>query len=193
MLLCACATPVANKPAITVDTSSKPSEPAAAVISTTENSFKNQQVIMPDESIEKDKLAISYSIKTIAGENAPLLRLSVTFRNLKIKNISLHPKITLSDAKGNHFKAYSKKGFIKQATNLSKVATPNTADEKIKWANTYWLKENFTIPANGIEIGELIFQCKTACQPKRLTIRSGKQEFVFNISETTVVASNKNI
>lgn len=87
--------------------------------------------------------------------------------------------------------AYDKHTFITQAKLESTRAVARGGDlatqraqleEKSKWANRFWLKERFTIPANGIEVGEIVFHCQTACQPKQLNVYHGKQEFPFTLS-----------
>lgn len=161
--------------------------------SAADSAFKPQLVIMPDDSIEKDLLKISYSLKPLPNEENTFL-LSLTFRNKKNKNITLHPKIALTDKAGVKIEAYSKNRFIKLAkqipdspakldTAAKKTSHQAQTDEKIKWAHSYWLKDQFTVPADGIDIGELVFHCKQACQPKHLSVQLGKQEFSFTLND----------
>jgi hypothetical protein len=60
----------------------------------------------------------------------------------------------------------------------------NTVNERINWANSYWLKDKFTIPPNGIEIGELIYHSNSLNYPMKLTINPAGEDYVFEISDT---------
>ena len=197
-LLCSCAT----KPH--VDEAARPTTdratgPANSVNSPVANSgFKNQQVVTPHEEIEKDKLLVSYGIKAIPDRKEYLVKVSMVFRNLKDQNVQILPVITLSDSAGNKIEAYSKKGFLKRmsAANVkapnSGAANSETAHDRIKWANAYWLKSRFTIPPNGIEIGELVFHASSLDKlPMTLTVKSARQEFVFTINNAIPVVSDQ--
>lgn len=186
LLLCSCAVkpPVPDSPA-------KTSPPVAAESSGNapeSTIFKSQRVITPSEIIEKDKLRISYSLKVAPDETGYLVQVSMVFRNKKEQSLILRPKITLSDGADAKLKAYSKKSFLRLAS--SKSGDPAAA-EKIKWANTYWMKDHFTIPGNGIEIGELAFHCTRLSYPMKLKVSSAHQDFVFTISEAQQVASKQ--
>ncbi|MDD2720592.1 MAG: hypothetical protein PHH47_04715 [Gallionella sp.] len=194
LLLCACNN--VKLPAI-MHTANAPqpasvTKPATVAEPTADSAFKEQVIIKPSESVEKDQLQVSYSIKAVPNEANSLL-LSLTFRNLKSKSVKLRPRIVLSDAEGKPVAAYSKQSFIKQARldggGMSSKAPSSDQkaqrikmEEKVKWANSFWLKEHFNIPANGIEVGEIVFHCKTACQPQQLNVYIGKQQFPFVIS-----------
>lgn len=153
--------------------------------------FKNQQVMTPNGSIEKSRLQVSYSMKVIPDEKGHLVQISMIFRNLKDQNTNLKPKITLVDAKGSPVKAYSKKGFLKLTAQMTASGgTQNnvnrgSAEERIKWAHSYWLKDKFTLPPHGIEIGELIYHCTTLNYPMKLTVNSAGQNYIFTIKDTT--------
>lgn len=197
-LLCSCAT----KPH--VDEAARPAadqaaSPANSVASTAANGgFKNQQVVTPHEEIEKDKLLISYGIKAIPDRKEYLVKVSMVFRNLKDRNAEIRPVITLTDGAGNRIEAYSKKGFLKRMSAAngkaanSGAADGETAHDRIKWANAYWLKSRFTIPPNGIEMGELVFHASSLDKlPMKLTVKSAHQEFVFTINDAVPVVSDQ--
>ncbi len=188
LLLCACVT---NPPVPVSAVSVSPPAPAESKAPES-SAFKSQRVITPVEIIEKDQLRVSYSLKVIPDETGYLVQISMVFRNKKDKSISLSPKITLSDSKDTALKAYSKKSFLKLVSRKPAAAKSGgavvnriAAEEKIKWANAYWLKEHFTIPANGIEIGELVYHCASINLPLKLTVNSAGQSFVFTIIDTT--------
>ncbi|MCX7192141.1 MAG: hypothetical protein NTY60_00670 [Proteobacteria bacterium] len=157
--------------------------------------FKNQQVMAPIENIEKNKLQVSYSMKVIPAEAGYLVQISMIFRNMKDQSANIKPKITLSDSRGSHIQAYTKQGFLKLASKgntASKSKNPanktaddsqSSGDEKIKWAHSYWLKSNFTIPPLGIEIGELIYHSNSLNFPMKLTVNSAGQDFIFTLND----------
>lgn len=155
------------------------------------NAFKNQQVMTPNEGIEKNKLLVSYSMKILPAEKGNLVKISMIFTNMKDQNTHIQPKITLADSQGLPISAYSKKSFLKlvsHKTDKSAASAPAASsqrmtDEKIKWANAYWLKDKFTLPPRGIEIGELIYHCTSLNFPMKLTVQSAGQNFVFDISD----------
>lgn len=193
LLLCSCA----SKPHI-----GEPAQTAANSTSGQDNSnsrpvadsnFKSQQVITPQDNIEKDKLLISYSIKAIPTDTDYLIKVSMVFRNLKDRSVNLRPTITLSDGHGSPIEAYSKKGFLIHMSVLTAdKSAKGVAGERIKWANAYWLKSRFTIPPNGIETGELVFHSSDINNlPMKLTVSSAKQEFVFTINHAIPVASDQ--
>lgn len=186
LVLCACNTPMptlptAKAPAAQPTAVHKDEKPVERGV---ESTFKEQLVIKPRESIEKGQLLVSYSIKAVP-DDANALVLSLTFRNLKNRQVRLVPRITLSDNEGKTIAAYSRQEFILQAKRPAtgdQTVLRAQAEKKIKWANSFWLQDRFTIPANGIEVGERVFYCKTACQPKQLSVLLGKLEFPFEIS-----------
>lgn len=184
LFLSACATRTPVTQPVPAQTEPTPVKETPANASAGDSTFKPQRVIMPDESLEKDLLKISYSVKPLTDyENTFLL--SLTFRNKKDKNVVMHPRIVLTDKTGNQIHAYSQKAFIR-LTKQQFGHSPQ-ADEKTKWAKSYWLKERFTVPANGIDIGELVFHCKPACQPKQLSVQLDKQTFSFTLNDNYLI------
>jgi hypothetical protein len=159
--------------------------------------FKNQQVMTPNESIEKNKLLVSYSMKVIPDVKGHLVQISMIFRNMKDQNTNIKPKIALLDANGNPIKAYSKKGFLKLTAQMTASSgTQNnvnlgSAEERIKWAHSYWLKDHFTLPPRGMEIGELIYHCERLNYPMKLTVNSAGQAYIFTIKNTTATEQSK--
>ncbi|MFA6970147.1 MAG: hypothetical protein WC208_01985 [Gallionella sp.] len=160
-----------------------------------ENSaFKSQQVMTPHDSIEKDKLLVSYNMKVVPAETGYLIQISMVFTNMKDRSVSIKPKITLTDSKGSRIEAYTKTGFLKLVSRKTGKASTNagsSSDEKTKWANSYWLKNSFSIPAHGIEIGELIYHCSNVNPPMKLTVNSAGQNYVFNINDTITLVGNQ--
>ncbi|MFA6920662.1 MAG: hypothetical protein WC216_02365 [Gallionella sp.] len=193
LILCSCAT----KPHVNESAQSPSNQPAGQNSANTsplvDSGFKIQQVMTPQDNIEKDKLLISYSIKAIPEGNDYLIQLSMVFRNLKDRSVSIKPKITLSDGRGNSIEAYTKKSFLKHAADLAgKTGERNAANEKIKWANSFWLKSKVTIPPNGIEICELVFHGANLNNlPMKLTINSSGQEFMFTINNAIPVVRDQ--
>lgn len=192
-LLCACATKPAPEKSVRAP-SAVPSENNPVSKNVESTAFKSQQLLKPNEIIEKDKLRVSYSMKVIPDETGYLVQISMVFRNKKDQSVNLSPKITLSDSKEAVLRAYSKKSFLKFASRKTGAAASkdngltvnrSAAEDKIKWANSYWLKEHFSVPSNGIEIGELVYHCTTLNLPMKLTVNSAGQNFIFNLSDTS--------
>lgn len=163
--------------------------------------FNAHQEIKPIQSIEKDGLLISYSMLAMPNKKGTLIRLSLVFRNLQDRSRIVRPKILLLDASGKMIRAYTKKGFIKISPGLAGQASDNvtnplikndsngkiSAKSRIKWANTYWLRRSYKIPAQGIAIGELVYHCTQLNLPMKLTVNSNKQEFVFTTQDSLPV------
>lgn len=193
LLLSSCAT----KPHVNEVVPSPLNQPAGQNSANTrpvvDSGFKIQQVMTPQDNIEKDKLLISYSIKAIPEGNDYLIQLSMVFRNLKDRSISIKPQITLSDGRGNSIEAYTKKSFLKHASEQAgKTGKRNAANEKTKWANSFWLRSKFTIPPNGIEICELVFHGANLNNlPMKLTVNASGQEFIFTINNAIPVVSDQ--
>ena len=191
LLLCSCAT----KPH--VDAQAQPdAKPASAQDGAkpiANGGFQSQQVMTPQDNIEKDKLLISYSIKAIPTSTDYLIKVSMVFRNLKDRSVNLKPVIALSDGSGNRIEAYSKKGFLIHMSVLAAdKSAKDGAGERTKWANAYWLKSRFTIPPNGIEVGELVFHsARIDNLPMKLTVNSAKQDFTFTITQAIPVVTDQ--
>lgn len=160
--------------------------------------FNEHHEITPTQSIEKEGLLISYSLLAIPDKESFLIRISLVFRNLQDRSRIVRPKISLLDASGKKISAYTKAGFIKLSSRLpGKVAEKVTkslvkndshgksfARSRIEWANTYWLKQTYKLPPQGIAIGELVFHCSQLNLPMKLTVNSNKQEFVFTTQDS---------
>lgn len=191
MLLCACAT----KPHLDAQAlpAAKPASAPDSAGPAASGGFQSQQVMTPQDNIEKDKLLISYSIKAIPSGTDYLIKVSMVFRNLKDRSVSLKPAITLTDGSGNRIEAYTKKGFLIHMSVLAAdKSAKDVAGERTKWANAYWLKSKFTIPPNGIEVGELVFHsARIDNLPMKLTVNSAKQEFAFTISQPVPVVTDQ--
>ncbi|HSM97429.1 MAG TPA: hypothetical protein VLS47_00305, partial [Gallionella sp.] len=155
--------------------------------------FNEHHEITPTQSIEKEGLLISYSLLAIPDKESFLIRISLVFRNLQDRSRIVRPQISLQDASGKKISAYTKAGFIRFSSRLpGKVADKVTkslikkdsngkgfAKSRIEWANTYWLKQTYKLPPQGIAIGELVYHCSQLNLPMKLTVSSNKQEFVF--------------
>lgn len=147
--------------------------------------------IKPIESIEKDGLLISYSLLAIPDKKGFLLRLSLVFRNLQDRTMIVRPKVLLVDASKQKVSAYTKNGFIKISSRLEgKISdvvnktifgsdSKMSANSRIEWADTYWLKTRYKIPAKGIAIGELVYHVTNLKLPVQLTVHTYKREFIF--------------
>lgn len=160
--------------------------------------FNEHHEITPTQSIEKEGLLISYSLLAIPDKESFLIRISLVFRNQQDRSRIVRPKISLLDASGKKISAYTKAGFIRFSSRLpGKVADKVTkslvkndsngksfAKSRIEWANTYWLKQTYKLPPQGIAIGELVFHCTQLNLPMKLTVNSNKQEFVFTTQDS---------
>lgn len=163
--------------------------------------FNDQQVITPSQSIDKEDLQVSYSIKAIPDEAGYLLQLSLVFRNLKDRSTNIKPTITLLDDRGSGIEAYTKKDFLqltpgttgkaRHAVSGSPVKTggerQNFAQERLAWANSYWLKTSYKIPPRGIQISGLVYHCTSLNAPMKLTVNSAGQEFQFIVRKPILV------
>lgn len=165
---------------------------------TADQEFDESFGIKPVESIEKDGLLISYSLLAIPDKKGFLLRLSLVFRNLQDRTMIVRPKVLLLDASKMKVSAYSKDGFIKISSRMdgktSDVVNKTilgidskekmSANSRIEWADTYWLKTRYKIPAKGIAIGELVYHGTHLKLPVQLTVLANKQEFIFTTHAT---------
>ena len=196
LMLCACASKPPAPEASGADQTHIGQKAGQAVGSerVEENVFKPQQVINPNPGIEKDKLLISYNIKAVRSETGYLLQLSLIFKNQKDKKVYVRPGITLLDDKGHRVVAYSKAAFLKSASG-AKDASHSTSSqagvqggnsgaeqERKNWANSYWLKDRFSLSAQGIEIGELVYHCADIKVPMTLIVNAAHQKYVFKIT-----------
>lgn len=189
LLLSACATKPASLPQTQQAAHTTPEQPseASAQQSAAQSAFQKQRMMTPQDSIEKNKLFVSYSMKFITEKTGHLIQVSMVFRNMKDKAVRIQPKIRLTDHKGRVIQPYTKNGFLKLTARMNASAgttSRNTVNERISWANSYWLKNKFTIPPNGIEIGELMYHSSSLSFPMKLTINSAGENYVFEISDT---------
>jgi hypothetical protein len=164
--------------------------------------FSVHQEIKPTQSIEKDGLLISYSILAMPDNKDTLIRVSLVFRNLQDRSRIVRPKVSLLDASGKKISPYTKKQFIRISSRLagktSDIVTQSidkndgngkvSEKSRIEWANTYWLKQSYKIPAQGIAIGELVYRDTHLDLPMKLTVNASKQEFVFTTKDSLPVA-----
>lgn len=163
--------------------------------------FKNQQVIKPNPGIEKGKLLISYSMKAVRSEDRYLVQLSLVFMNQQDRSVQIRPHVVLLNERGLPIDAYTKESFLKFAAKggadvtRSLISDGNgshgTAQERRDWAKSYWLKNKFTIFANGIEIGELVYHCPDLKLPMKLIVNAANQKYEFAITEPIAVLGEK--
>ena len=160
---------------------------------TADKGFNVRHDITPTQSIEKDGLLISYSLVAVPDKEGLLIRLSLVFRNMQGQSMTVRPKVSLQDVEGKVISAYSKTGFIRFSSRLAKKASDDVtislikddssgkifAKSRTKWADTFWLKNSYKIPSQGIAIGELVYHSTHLDLPLKLTVNSNDQEFVF--------------
>jgi hypothetical protein len=105
------------------------------------------------------------------------------------------------DASEKTISAYTKNGFIKISSKLagktseivakSIIGSDNngkiSAESRIEWANTFWLKSSYRIPSQDIAIGELVYHGTHLDLPIKLTVNSNKQEFVYTTQDSLQV------
>lgn len=197
LMLCACATKPSVPAVSGADQASRIQKtgPAGGSERVEDSVFKPQQVINPNPGIEKDKLLVSYNMKAVRSESGYLLQLSLIFRNQKDKKVYVRPGITLLDDKGQRIEAYSKAAFLKSVSGIketshptsspagAKGGSPGSAQERKNWANSYWLKDRFSLSAQGIEIGELVYHSAGIKVPMTLIVNAVHQKYVFNITD----------
>jgi len=194
-LLCSCST---KRPALPAGTALAHTEKAAdgqsANKSTENNVFKSQQVITPNQSIDKAGLSVSYSVKTVHNTDGYLIQLTLIFRNLQARSTVIKPKVSLQNEKGQRVSGYTKKQFLKLAGQMAKQPAKGShpvvhdknnrsAKEKIDWADSYWLKNRHTITPGGIEIAGLVYHSADLSLPMTLTINSLGDKFTFIIKD----------
>ena len=139
------------------------------------------QEITPASSIEKHRLSVSYSLKTIQGKYEKLLRLTLIFKNQADKGRHIWPHITLIDARGKPVRSYSLK-TLRRIT--SDKADPRDAEQKSEqWADMFWIKRDYRIPPHGIAIGELVYHDKQFHFPMQLTVRIYKDYYHFTAEQ----------
>ena len=206
LLLCGC---MLKAPAPTTGTAVQPAKTVAAAPVDARNSpvpdtvFKDKQVIAPHQSIEKDHLQVSYNLKALRSEGGYLVQLSLVFRNMEDKFQLVRPRVVLLNDKGHPVSAFTKSSFLKYAAQVKgKAAVTNTlikdaaasaqspAQERVDWANSYWLKDRFRISAQGIEIGDLVYHSTNLNVPMKLIVKSGKREFAFTIKDPLPVVGD---
>lgn len=164
--------------------------------------FKDQQVIKPNPGIEKGSLHVSYSMKAVRSEDGYLVQLSLVFRNLKDRNVGVVPHVVLLNDQERRIDAYTKGAFLKFASRaksgadatsslISTGSGAQAAQERMAWANSYWLKNKFTISPNGIEIGGLVYRSADLKLPMKLVVNAGNQQYVFPITDPIPVVGEK--
>lgn len=149
--------------------------------------FVHQQLIQPKQEIVKDMLQVSYTMKAVRSQHGYLLKLSLIFRNLKNHSVNVSPAAELDREKGLHVKPYSRKALL---SYLARRKSEASVEEK-ELANSNWLKSGFRIPANGIEIGELVFAVTDLKLPMNLVVMQGKHRYEFDMTEPLVVNEKK--
>lgn len=208
LLLCGCVT---RHPATSVTAASQTAKTvgaaqanARAINPVFDTVFKDKQVIAPHQSIEKDHLQISYNMKAVRSEGGYLVQLSLIFRNMeKDKSVYVSPRVTLLNDKALPVRGFSKSSFLKYAAHVKGSAAVtstlikdeatgahSTTRERVEWANSYWLKKQFKIPAQGIEIGDLVYHCADLNLPIKLIVKSGGNEFLFVITDPLPVVGD---
>lgn len=198
LMLCSCSTKRPALPANSTTAAPAHSEQAAdnqaAKKSAETNVFKSQQVITPNQSIDKAGLSVSYSVKTVRNTDDYLIQLTLIFRNLQARSTVIKPKVTLQNEKGQRVSGYTKKQFLKLAGQMANPSAKGSrqlihdtrsrsAKEKIDWANSNWLKDKHTITPGGIEIAGLVYHSADLSLPMTLTITSLGEKFTFIIKE----------
>ena len=199
-LLCACTT---NQPATSFSNQAKTQTEGVSTpkIDGKEDSklveekvFTNMQVIVPSQEVVKNGLAVSYSMKTMYEGNGYLMQMTLIFRNLKNHRVIVKPKVYLTNNKGGQVKKYTKKEFLYLAKHMMNHLPPSgdplasrddqlVAQDKIKWANEYWLTQQHSISPEGIEIASLVYHCNELKLPMTLRINASGDKFIFNINE----------
>ena len=167
--------------------------------------FNRTQEITPAQSIQQGGLLVSYSMLTVPGGNGNLLRLSLVFRNLQNHSKVIRPQVFLWDARGRRIRHYSKNSFLQAAARLAAKTPGDTSNflinidgkdkdaarARVEWANSYWLKSRYRIPAHGIAIGELVYWIPHIHLPLNLSVKLGKQKLNFNTRGDIPVARKR--
>lgn len=206
-LLCSCviAPPAASNHAGNVPKGNANPVPAGGDTrhkATRPREFDESFHIDPIGSNEIDGLLVRYSLLVIPDQKGYLLRLSLVFRNLQHRTMIIRPKVLLLDASGKQISAYSKDGFIRIASAsagkapdiVSKTILGTDRDEYVSaksrtdFADTFWLKPRYKIPARGIAIGVLVYHGTDLKPPLKLTVHTYKRKFLFTAKAPLPVA-----
>jgi hypothetical protein len=162
-----------------------------------EKVFTNKQVIVPSQNIEKNGLSVSYSLKTLHESKDSLMQLTFIFQNIKNHRITFNPKINLMYITGTQVRKYTKNEFIqlakKQKRDLyqgenspASVENKRVAQDKIDWANSYWLTPKLSILPGGIKIAGLVYRRDELSLPMILRINMLNDKYIFNINELPI-------
>lgn len=216
LMLCSCALiphtkgsagfhTTANSSAATEDDQSSQGQDSPGNASGADTAFNRTQEITPAQSIQKGGLLVSYSMLTVPGRNGNLVRLSLVFRNLQNQGKVIRPQVLLWDSRGKRIRHYTKNSFLHASAHMA-ANTPGDASNSLiningndkkaarartEWANSYWLKYRYRIPAHGIAIGELVYLIPHIYLPLNLSVKLGRQKFDFNTRGDIPVASKR--
>jgi hypothetical protein len=168
------------------------SEDQAGSSATTGKETGGYYEIAPMQSIEKDGLLISYSMRVIPDKECNMIRLTLVLRNMQVQDRTISPQVSLTDISGKTIEAYTRAEFGKLSAQLA-GKSPGSAinhlkvERSVKEAselrsrleNVNWLKSSYRIPARGIAIGELVYRCSQFKAPLILVVNSNRELFVF--------------
>lgn len=196
-LLCACSIfpPKSQSPQAVPATSSTSTKSAAAAVPTVASPsvLNEHNVIVPSPGIEKDGLLVSYSMKIMPYSKVQLLQVSLVFRNMSAKDMMITPKVTMTQDNGVAVTAYTKGRFdrlanrmiahSKRAAGKQKNAAERALQEQLEWHKAFWLGKRFRIPADGIQIGGLVFHSGKPVYPLKLVVHSSGRVFQFIIKD----------
>jgi hypothetical protein len=188
LLLCSCAT---TSPQDRSGSSNAVSKPAAGGVSNGHYETTSAQ------SLEKDGLLISYSLRVIPDNECNLIRLTLVFRNQQDSGRTVSPKVSLTDSTGKMIRAYSRAQFGKFSAQLAKKRSGGAgkpdlnAELRGQLTSVNWLKSGYKMSPRGIAIGELVFRCTDLKAPLKLTVNSNRQEFVFTTKSRLSVGRKK--
>lgn len=159
----------------------------------------------PSQSIEINGLKINYNMIAVPNEDGYFIRLSLVLTNQNDQSLSISPKVTLLDAREGKVDAFTKDGFLLATSHMTEnkhrdvinslietnINRQNSAQERMEWANTYWLKNEYRIPPHGIALGGIVYHSAMLILPMKLTVSAAGQEFVFATNDSLQVINRQ--
>jgi len=149
-----------------------PGSPRKAGAAGSAGSEDGQEITLAD-SLEKHRLSIAYSVNRVRGGEEDLLRLTLIFRNLDSRDRQIRPHIALTDAQGNPVRVLGHGELTRLAAGSRK--------RQEALADVHWLNPSYRIPAQGIEIGELVYRGTDFNFPLKLVVGEARDRFEFQV------------
>lgn len=166
-------------------------------------SFTEREV--PYEMQERDGLRVAYHLTFVPTGSTKGYRLTLMFQNIGTEDRQIAPVVTLQDGTGFLISSASYESTMALGASLAGTPAPGLPAEQrgfssgfarsaamasvrdrsegreiMQWANAFWLKSSYRLPAGGGAGGSLLFPAsKIGPLPLRLTVEIGRVRFMF--------------